>query len=685
MLRELTLATEYRTGSDDPVSSFYLPCLSKSNRYYRAAGYFRSSILILVGTAFVDFAKRGGQAFLICSPEMEPEDIAAVNAGRATLQEAAARSVLRDTERLLQASAYDHHTKVLATLVASGCLQVKIAFKPESNGIYHEKLGCFEDSSNDRVTFIGSANETFRAWSTRGNYESVEVFCNWHSSHDGARTARHLTYLKSLYANRVPGLEVIDFPEAAKERLFTRSARSLEDLEFEKSEMPLPKGRKPLPHQEQALTSWEANGHRGILQHATGSGKTFTALLAIQRHVSQGSPAIILVPSQLLQAQWRREIAAVLPKASVLMVGGGHTRWKAAGVLRSQVSPELSPTPRVVLAVMASASSKEFTAQIKDGAHLLMVADEVHQVGSQEYSAALSIDAGKRLGLSATPTRFGDPDGTHRVLQYFGGILKPVVTLSDAIAAGRLVPYDYAPLAVRLTDEEADEWRALTKRLGFLLRSSDGTLSKLPEEAKRLLIRRSRVAKKAAAKLSEAVSIIRTHYEPGQRWIVYCEDVAHMEAVAEALATAGYDATLYHSDMQADPEQTLDWFDRQGGITLAVRCLDEGIDIPSVTDALILASSQNPRQFVQRRGRILRASPGKESARLFDVLVLPVDGADDPLASLESEFARAINFARDARNASALTTLLQLAVAAHVNVDKHFADMEGEIDVQPAR
>lgn len=681
MLRQLALATEYRTGSDDPVSSFYLPCLSSATRYYRAAGYFRSSILILIGPAFVDFARRGGKAFLVCSPELEPEDIAAVNAGRTTMDETAARSVLRDIERLLQAGVHEHHTKILATLVASGCLQIKIAYKPDSTGIYHEKLGCFEDADVNRVTFIGSANETFRAWSTRGNYESVEVFCSWHSSQDDVRTARHFSYLKELNANRVPGLTVIEFPEAAKERLFTRSAASLDALELEKGAAPLVNGRKPLPHQQQALTSWEKNGNHGILQHATGSGKTFTALLAIEDHTAKGLPAVILVPSQLLQAQWRREIAAVLPGASVLMVGGGHTRWKTAGVLRSQVSPEQSMTPRIVLAVMASASSKEFTAQVKGGAHLLIVADEVHQVGSQEYSSVLSIDAGKRLGLSATPTRFGDPDGTHRVLNYFGGILEPIVTLPDAIAAGRLVPYEYVPLAVRLTDDEAEEWRALTKRLGFLLRSADGSSPNLTDEARRLLIRRSRIAKKATAKKSEAVNVIRKYYEAGQRWIVYCEDVEHMETIAEALSDAGYDSTLYHSAMQADPAQTLDWFDRQGGITLAVRCLDEGIDIPSVTDALILASSQNPRQFVQRRGRVLRASPEKESARLFDVLVLPVDGEDDPLASLESEFARAIDFARDARNASALTTLLHLAVVAHIDVDKHFMNTEGDIDV----
>lgn len=646
--------------------------MSKSSRYIRAAGYFRSSILLLVGSAFIEFAKRGGKATIVCSPELEQSDIAALNAGRETQEAIVAQSVLRDVESLLANQDLAPHARLLATLVALDCLDVRIAYRPEHDGIYHEKLGCFIDSES-QVTFIGSANETFRAWSSRGNYESIEVFCNWHSSRDASRTERHLAYLDRLLNNEVAGLKVVSFPEAAKERLFTRAAKTFE--EFDKPRERKAGGRVALPHQEAALESWARNGNRGILKHATGSGKTFTAILALQEHFALGQPAVVLVPSQLLQAQWKKEIATAIPGVSILMAGGGHTRWREPGVLRSHTSTNVTAFPRVTLAVMATASSRAFVAQVTAGTHLFFVADEVHQVGSQEYSAILQVPAGKRLGLSATPERYGDPLGTERVFQYFGGVLEPEVTLRDAIDAGRLVRYDYHPSSVRLSDEEADEWRSLSKRISFLIKS-DG--SALPEEAKRLLIRRSRIAKKASAKIGVATQILLELYQPGQRWIVYCEDVRHMEDLSDSLKGVGLQATLYYSQMEADQNRTLDWFDQNGGLLLAVRCLDEGIDIPSVTHALILASSQNPRQFIQRRGRILRAHPGKDSADLFDVLVLPVDNDSDPISALEAEFVRAIGFAKDARNQSAYAKLIEMAVESNIDVNKHFEETEGE-------
>lgn len=671
-LRHLNLATEYRTGSIDPVSDFYVPCLGQSSRYIRAAGYFRSSILLLVGSAFLEFAKRGGKATIVCSPDLEPGDISALVAGRETLEALVAKSVLRDVETLLADHALSPQARILATLIALECLDVRIAYRPELDGIYHEKLGCFVDGEN-RVTFIGSANETFRAWSTRGNYESIEVFCDWHSSRDASRTERHLTYLDRLLNNQVAGLSVVSFPEAAKERLFTKAARAFEDLE--KPTERRAGGRVALPHQEAALDSWANNSHRGILKHATGSGKTFTAILAMQEHLATGQPALVLVPSQLLQSQWKKEISAAIPGASILMAGGGHTRWRESGVLRAQTSSSLSALPRVTVAVMASAASRAFLAQVTPGRHLLLIADEVHQVGSREYSEVLRVAAGKRLGLSATPERYGDLVGTETIFRYFGGVLKPEVTLRDAINAGRLVRYDYHPFSVRLTNDEAEAWRALSKRISFLLQDV-GTA--LPEEAKRLLIRRSRIAKKAVAKIAAATRIVAENFEHGHRWIVYCEDVQHMEDLADSMRDAGIQTTMYYSQMAPDQNQTLEWFDKNGGVLLAVRCLDEGIDIPSVTHALILASSQNPRQFIQRRGRILRSHPGKESAALFDVLVLPVDNDSDPLSALEAEFVRAISFAKDARNQSAYASLIEMAAESKIDINKLFDETEGD-------
>ena len=688
-LSELDLSTQYRTGMggvSEPITGFYLPCLSHSVRYLRAVGFFRSSILSLVGPAYIEFAKRGGRAVVVCSPKLDPDDIEAILAGVRAYDQMVERRVLKDVEALIESSTLDEPVSALATLVSLGVLEIFIAYRPNSDGMYHEKLGCFQDADGRTVSFIGSANETYPAWSEQGNFESVEVFCSWHSTRDQARTEQHEKYLRQLIANQVQGVSVVPFPEAARRRLFERARDSFDALGKE-SKVPVTMSHKlPLKHQTDSLTSWTTAGYRGVLQHATGSGKTFTAILAIAEHIAIGKPALVLVPSQLLQTQWQREIQESLPSAVLLLAGGGSQRWKEPYVLAAHTSNLGSPHPRITIAVMATAGSKEFRSKISPGDHLLVVADEVHQIGSPEYSQFLETPSGKRLGLSATPQRHNDPEGTDRIFRYFGNVLDPVVTLKNAIEAGRLVPYEYHPFGIRLSHDEAIEWRALSKRIGFLLggRNSQvkGALSISPE-AQRLLIRRSRIAKKAKQKIPEATRILLENYQQGQRWLVYCEDIAHMEDLSLALQARGIASTRYHSGMDADRTETLSWFDKHGGVVLAVRCLDEGIDIPSVTHALILASSQNPRQFIQRRGRILRKHPDKELAVLHDLLVLPVDDDGDPLGSLESEFVRAVGFANDAINIGAHAKLIEMALQSGIDLQRHYVDIEDESDEQP--
>lgn len=673
-LRELRLRTDYRTQDSSPTEHFYVPCLDASVRYVRAAGYFRSSILALVGSAYIDFACRGGKATLVCSPDLDPSDVAAIAQGEADLEARVRKSIARDVDALLASKDIDAHVTTLATLVAHGALQVLVAFRPDAAGIYHEKIGCFTDAVGNAVSFIGSANETYSAWAEKGNFESIEVFCSWDSDKDRDRTLRHQNYLANLIEDRVEGLKVISFPEAEAKKLFERGLDSLDALKPD-NRRAKPKTRSPLPHQVEAISSWKAAGSRGILQHATGSGKTFTAIMAIAEHAKRRLPALILVPSTLLQDQWKREILAELPKASVLLAGGGNDRWRERMALEAQTGEMDFPDPRITIAVMATASSAEFVAKVDSGPHLLIVVDEVHQVGSAEFSRALRIDAGKRLGLSATPSRYGDPDGTERIFKYFGGILQPVITLKDAIAAGRLVNYEYQPLSVRLDTDESNEWRSLTKRIGQCLSQQSDT-ARGSEEVQRLLIKRSRIAKKASAKAPLAAEIVSSNFLIGQRWLVYCEDVEHMERVAAEMKVRGLSATLYYSAMEGEKARTLQWFSDKGGVILAVRCLDEGIDIPSVSHALILASSQNPRQFVQRRGRILRKAPGKHVAVLYDVLVLPVDEENDPIGALESEFARAVEFANDAINVSAHAKLLSIAVEHGIDITSHYQTMQ---------
>jgi superfamily II DNA or RNA helicase len=677
-LASLQLRTEYRTGRVDPVHEFYLPCLVNSTAYDRAVGYFRSTVFLIIGPETVAFAKKGGKIRLVCSPALDAEDLDSIVGAYAARSEALAKSLIRDIDALLAAPSSSYRTQVLATLISAGAMDVRLAIRPSGFGLYHEKIGLFRDGAGNRVSFIGSANETWNGWHYRGNYESIEVFCNWHGPREAERVNNHDHYFDNLWKGRVPQVAIAEFPEAAKHRLNQASLAGLGAIEMEDISQDGPT-RAPMPHQITAVAAWRNQGSRGIFEHATGSGKTFTALIAIKEHVEQGKAAIILVPSQLLLEQWASEIRAEIPSAALLIAGGGHDRWRLKGRLRSMTDPATDLGQRIVLATMQTAASEDFLAQVQPGTNLLLVADEVHQVGSPFNSKVFTLSAGARLGLSATPVRYGDPLGTDRMFDYFGPVVPPPITLVDAIKSGRLVEYQYYPHPINLTATEADEWRSLTRQITLqIVRTpkDQGAPLVLSDKVKLLLIRRARIAKKAAAKTTLATEILRKHYEAGQHWLVYCEDSNQLADVITNLRSIGLNPVEYHSAMTGDRDATLSWFRSFGGILVSIRCLDEGVDIPAISHGLILASSQNPRQFIQRRGRVLRKSPGKNLAVIHDAIVVPVDPENEPeqLSLLKSEFLRAIAFANSALNHGAAAELRRISTALGIDPDTLVGD-----------
>lgn len=660
-LRSISLSTDYRTGSSDPAANFYRPCLKNATSYDRAVGYFRSSVFLINGDEIISFARNGGKIRLICSPSLHETDSRIINLSYEEREKLISNSLLAEIDEMLGALDYEYQIKILATLIACNAMDVHLAIRNDGNGIYHEKIGIFSDSSGNMVSFIGSANETWSAWHTMGNFESIEVFCSWDSQLDATRVARHKRDFDRLWNNDMPGIQVYHFPQAAKSKLLTAAHSDPESI------VGSPKQRKkPLPHQADALDAWKARGKKGIFEHATGSGKTFTAITAIRDHVEGGLPALILVPSQLLLEQWANEIKDEMPEATVLIAGGGHNSWRDGVTLKGMTSPLPMPDSRIIVATMQTAATSTFRSKVFGGDHLLLVADEVHQIGSPYNARAMEIKSGSRLGLSATPKRYGDPEGTAAIFDYFNGIVPPPFTLQDAIQSGRLVQYKYFPHIIHLSAEEAHEWKEFSDRIKLEIarskRNEDGSVT-LSDKVKMLLIQRSKISKKARGKVSLAVAVISKNYSSGQRWLIYCEDTDQLNSVKSALSKRGLSPVEYHSSMQSDRKATLQWFTDVGGIMVSIKCLDEGVDIPAVDHALILASSQNPRQFIQRRGRVLRQSPGKPHAVIHDAIVAPLslDSEPDQFALLKSELLRAIEFSNHALNKSAAIELNGLA------------------------
>jgi superfamily II DNA or RNA helicase len=440
-------------------------------------------------------------------------------------------------------------------------------------------------------------------------------------------------------------------------------------------------------HQALVLKDWISNGHRGIIDHVTGAGKTVTALRAVEYWVREHGPAIILVPSELLFRQWKTEIEADLSALApnLLEVGAGSSRrsWEKLTADFTRDAPGLGH--RIVLATMQTAASEDFRKRVRDGAHLLIVADEVHRMGAKGLRSILELRAGATLGLSATPERFGDPEGSAAIAAFFGRILVPRFSIPDAIAAGRLVPYDYYVHKCSLSAEEQTEWDMLTTRIrrAYAQLPRDGAGRRVhTEQFLQLLIRRARILKQATSKVDTALAVITSHYRPGQRWLAYCDNQEQLSRLLASLRACGVPADEYHSAMIGSRADTFVHFSAVGGVLVAIKCLDEGVDIPAVDAAVILASSTNSREFIQRRGRVLRTAPGKHSAQIHDLLVVPArDETGQPDRSratiLRTELRRASEFASHARNRG---VSLELEVLARQEQVDEFASTTDEYE-----
>jgi len=686
-LRDLPLKKAYHKPEDDIASAFYLPAIGAATRYDRAVGFFSSSIYLLAWPSLKKFVSAGGRMRLICSPVLSEEDQAALRDGYSDRADAEAAERIRDDFARLRASpGLIKPTSVLASLVALGVIDCKLAWIGDTAGgrprrLFHDKIGLLSDG-DEEIVFKGSMNETWPGLSLDGNLESVDVFVSWGGEREQERIADERAYFDRLWDNDWPGVVTMPLPASAYADIVSAADAArwpefvdeicldLEQASRWSPEADRPGGRVPRSHQVKALDAWVNSGRRGIFEHATGSGKTFSAICAANDAFRREEIPLVLVPSELLFEQWKDELQqAFAPQGlELLLCGAGHSGWKQGALLRGWTQPSIAPgPPRAVLATVQTASSQAFLNLCEGGEHLFLVADEVHRLGAEGARRIFTLDSGPRLGLSATPERAGDPDGTRAILDYFRGVVLPPFGITEAVESGALTPYAYSVHPIYLDAEEQERWQKLTDEYRRLYARSEakGDVSDagIGARLKMLLIRRARIVKAARGKVDTAARVVRAHYQPGQRWIVYCDDQVQLRIVQNALRSAGLDEVYeYHSAMAGDRARTLDRFNALGGIIVSIRCLDEGVDIPAVSHALILASSRNPREFIQRRGRVLRRAEGKALAFLHDVIVAPHTSDDgDGNSILAGEIARAIEFGSHAINPASVTDLKLLA------------------------
>lgn len=680
MLTDLgTLRTEYASDVNDIAGEFYNPCLREAVRYDRVTGFFSSTIFHLTWRSLSTFVtKNDGHIRLLCSPRLSERDADGLLYGYEARDDAALVVRLRQELEEMLRSEHADTARLLAALVASDRLDVRIARVAEvasaqTKRMFHDKVGLFVDREGHGVGFRGSMNESYLGLSAQGNIESIDVWPSWEGGRDAERVANATARFDRIWSGDIRGVDVLALPSEIREEL----ERLAEDVELDalisqvsgsspgrgpSSRPPAVNGIELRHHQRRAVAEWQRCNFRGLLSHATGSGKTITGLYCAQLLISEGLVPVFLVPSELLLEQWARQIRELLG-CRVILCGGGNTRWARDGLIRAALEQRTSTTPHAIVAVLNSANSPAFRSQIRPMSHRVgLIADEVHRLGSPDFRIIMDwLQTPARLGLSATPERANDPVGTRAIFDYFGGIIDRY-TLADALDDRVLAPYTYYPDWVSLSDPEQERWDQLTtqiRQMYAMARRSDSDKESSGRRLRMKQIERARIAKGAAAKIPKAAELVNARFRPGQKWLVYCDNQTQVREVRSALQARGLSSWEYHRQMVGSPEATLKLFEIDGGIVVAIRCLDEGVDIPSASHALILSSSRNPREFIQRRGRVLRKASGKTVATLLDVLVLPeADAANDPTLSLTfGELSRAHQFAEWSIGQSAVARL----------------------------
>jgi superfamily II DNA or RNA helicase len=683
-LKYLDLKQDYRSESDNLITDFYLPCLGRSIMYDRAVGYFSSASIEAVARGLTALIRMGGKMRLIASPNLSEEDVRAIATGLEQKEKIVTISILEQIEKIVQLEKeFDRlsHDSLatLAWLLSQGLLEIKLAVPKNLNqrGIYHEKLGIFRDAEDNAVAFTGSANET--ASGLIDNFECIDVFCSW-KPEERERTQRKENHFQRLWSNQTDKVEVLTFPEAAAKSLLKLTPKYPPTIEsqlnskqkiFAVAEAGSSYQANPIdntidswlkseivlrPLQQEALSKFEAANRQGILAMATGAGKTITAL-ACADSIEELDLIVIGVPTKDLVEQWREEMEKKTNFPPPIIASGNAMDWmenlrRKLNLIRHQrISAKRQPA--IFIGTYKGLSQTKVANLIDDMGGLpknsLLIADEVHGAGSTQHRNILRDDFNYRLGLSATPIRQFDEEGTEIILDYFKGIIYEF-NLKDAIEAGILCEYEYRVYVTTLTEEENETYKQITSKISRLYHSKQ---DKVEEKIKRLRQERARIIKAAESKINILDRILEENRL--ERGMIYCADDKQATAVSEKLAKScnNYRVARYTSK-DKNRQGILQQFSRGHlDAIVAIKCLDEGIDIPSTDLAIILASDTTERQFIQRRGRILRAAPKKTIAKLIDVLVVPP--LEDERASLiQSEINRVKNFAESARNRESL-------------------------------
>ena len=687
----------YEIPGQDLVGEVIIPAMRLCDEVKIEAGFFSSRCLAQIAPGLANFVNdTKGILHLMVSPEISEEDQDAIRRGVSDPQTVLEQAMekLFESARLSESAIERHAVETLSFLVASRRLEMRVVLM--ARGMYHKKIWIFR-SADQWLVIHGSGNATERGLLVNGEQMSVD-----RAWMDGSRSEeRVLMFLdqwSKRWLNRVTSSLTVDVGQSLNVlRSHARPLPPTVDDFWEAWRRDHDAGLEPdLPHGHSAepiihrlrvpdWLRWREGiyGHQGhavdavlkrgggILSIATGGGKTKTALIAsteIQDNYDGHLCVVILAPSRPLIRQWASDVRDFDLEPVVLTGMRALRRLKELDQLSIAFG---TSQPRTEVLLMTNALfnqkgsvTREWLEKLPDSVGRVLVADEVHHLGSPTFINNQPGFFEYRIGLSATPIRQFDPDGTDRLFDFFGGAPVFEFTLRDAINAGCLVPYRYYLHVVKFDIIEMEHYEDLTRRLaraGFHV-NDDGRTMGLTPRVEHLLRERRALVEQADSKLVALEQTLRQMNPASiQKTLIYTSakptaldkprQITAVNRLLQDLHITSHQFTAEETSTSGSQRFLRGFGSGDYQVLTSMKVLDEGIDIPQTDTAFLLASSTVEREWVQRRGRILRRARGKKFANLHDFIVVPPDTASPSgISLLMSELRRASAFADLAEN-----------------------------------
>ncbi|GAB2564779.1 DEAD/DEAH box helicase family protein [Spirosoma areae] len=738
---EFPKSEEYRTGTEHEPLTFYMESLVESNQLDLLLGYFSSSAISVLAVGFAKFISNGGRVRLIINHILSVQDKAVVLTGSTANPDNYAFSA-NDFQTLRRAlDDYGHHFfNCISWLIASKRVQIR-AIKPKSGrGIAHYKSGIFYDGVN-KVKFRGSCN--FTGSGLLENLEELDVKVSWKT--DSTVFTEYEHDYNQLFEGRTDYAELIPFEQIEEALMRDYGGKDLDELLVDEQKLASQKAKQirsqvhqnaiakilqkietylaaprfpyesgPRDYQKEAAQNWVDNKYQGIFAMATGTGKTITSLNCVLNEYQKTGQyqAVILVPTTVLMEQWTHE-AQKFNFREIITVSSKSKGWQAElGRITTQLSFGVA-TSFVVIVTYKSFTKPQFQTYFKRlPPTTVLLADEAHNIASPAVAKLLDgIHLTKRIGLSATPKRVYDPEGSAHMEAFFhdgnGPADRPYVynfPMERAIEEGILCPYYYYPRIVSLTPDEMVAYSEISAKLAKIYARTKGN-DGASKQVEMLLMQRKRIIHKAHGKMAAFETILTDIidrrggidytlvYAPegfyaddeidDETFPDFTDENRIIDFYASIVRRVSPTTTItqYTSD-SADKDLVLKQFEEgQINALLSMKCLDEGVDIPRTEQAIFCSSTGNPRQFIQRRGRILRQHPDKGFAYIYDMVVIPRTDPNSPNFKLEQslvqkELERVVHFAFMATNKYEATNVFrEVCDVYQLNLDTIHQDL----------